>query len=271
MATDIADEEQQSKEGFIRGLGLLDSTMIVAGSMIGSGIFIVSADIARQVGSPGLAASGLDHHGLAHHRRGAFLRRAGGDDAESRRDVRLPKGSVRLAVGLSLRLDAFYGDRHRDDRGGRRRVQPVYGHSHSADFRIELHNRAGAHRIVELRGLALDRPVARDRDDRLSDGDQHARAESSARLDPKRFHVCEDRFADRFDRIGDHRRARFVSGNRGGEFRRSLDDPWKLTRRWARFDRRPLHSAFLSDCASPRRIRSSPPTHGTTSRSPRAR
>ena len=46
-------ETEQAKEGFIRGLGLLDSTMIVAGSMIGSGIFIVSADIARQVGSPG--------------------------------------------------------------------------------------------------------------------------------------------------------------------------------------------------------------------------
>lgn len=53
MATEVAELEQQSKEGFIRGLGLLDSTMIVAGSMIGSGIFIVSADIARQVGSPG--------------------------------------------------------------------------------------------------------------------------------------------------------------------------------------------------------------------------
>jgi APA family basic amino acid/polyamine antiporter len=53
MATEVALDEQQSKEGFIRGLGLLDSTMIVAGSMIGSGIFIVSADIARQVGSPG--------------------------------------------------------------------------------------------------------------------------------------------------------------------------------------------------------------------------
>src|ERR1044071_8424968 len=39
--------------GFIRGLGLLDSTMIVAGSMIGSGIFIVSAEMSRQVGSPG--------------------------------------------------------------------------------------------------------------------------------------------------------------------------------------------------------------------------
>ena len=38
---------------FVRGLGLLDSTMLVAGSMIGSGIFIVSADIARLVGSSG--------------------------------------------------------------------------------------------------------------------------------------------------------------------------------------------------------------------------
>jgi APA family basic amino acid/polyamine antiporter len=44
---------QDKSTGFIRGLGLLDSTMIVAGSMIGSGIFIVSADIARQVGSAG--------------------------------------------------------------------------------------------------------------------------------------------------------------------------------------------------------------------------
>src|SRR5215218_3649513 len=34
-------------------LGLFDATMIVAGSMIGSGIFIVSADITRNVGSAG--------------------------------------------------------------------------------------------------------------------------------------------------------------------------------------------------------------------------
>ncbi len=38
----------------IQGLGLLDATMIVTGGMIGSGIFIVSADIARQVNSPAL-------------------------------------------------------------------------------------------------------------------------------------------------------------------------------------------------------------------------
>ena len=38
---------------FTRGLGLYDSTMVVVGSMIGSGIFLVSADMARTIGSPG--------------------------------------------------------------------------------------------------------------------------------------------------------------------------------------------------------------------------
>jgi basic amino acid/polyamine antiporter, APA family len=38
---------------FKPSLGLFDATMIVAGSMIGSGIFIVSADITRNVGSAG--------------------------------------------------------------------------------------------------------------------------------------------------------------------------------------------------------------------------
>jgi len=38
---------------FHRGLGLYDSTMVVVGSMIGSGIFIVSADMARNIGSAG--------------------------------------------------------------------------------------------------------------------------------------------------------------------------------------------------------------------------
>jgi len=40
-------------KSFKQSLGLTDATMIVAGSMIGSGIFIVSADITRNVGSAG--------------------------------------------------------------------------------------------------------------------------------------------------------------------------------------------------------------------------
>jgi APA family basic amino acid/polyamine antiporter len=42
------------EEGLVKGLGLIDSTTLVMGSMIGSGIFIVAADISRQVNSPGL-------------------------------------------------------------------------------------------------------------------------------------------------------------------------------------------------------------------------
>lgn len=45
--------QENDQEHFKRELGLLDGTMLVVGSMIGSGIFIVSADIARQVGSAG--------------------------------------------------------------------------------------------------------------------------------------------------------------------------------------------------------------------------
>jgi APA family basic amino acid/polyamine antiporter len=53
----MPEENQPSQvaaTGLVKRLGLIDASMIVAGSMIGSGIFIVSAGIARQVGSPGL-------------------------------------------------------------------------------------------------------------------------------------------------------------------------------------------------------------------------
>lgn len=48
MHTDPKQNEDMKRE-----LGLLDATMLVAGSMIGSGIFIVSSDIVRNVGSAG--------------------------------------------------------------------------------------------------------------------------------------------------------------------------------------------------------------------------
>jgi len=44
---------KKEEAGFVRAIGLFDGTMIVVGSMIGSGIFIVAADISRQTGSAG--------------------------------------------------------------------------------------------------------------------------------------------------------------------------------------------------------------------------
>jgi APA family basic amino acid/polyamine antiporter len=44
---------KKAEPGFVRAIGLFDGTMIVVGSMIGSGIFIVAADISRLTGSPG--------------------------------------------------------------------------------------------------------------------------------------------------------------------------------------------------------------------------
>jgi len=43
----------KQEQGFVRGLNLFDATMVVIGAMIGSGIFIVSADMSRLIGSPG--------------------------------------------------------------------------------------------------------------------------------------------------------------------------------------------------------------------------
>lgn len=49
----IAEAKENTAKGLVRELSLLDATMIVVGSMIGSGIFIVSAESARLVGAPG--------------------------------------------------------------------------------------------------------------------------------------------------------------------------------------------------------------------------
>ena len=46
--------DASSDREFVKGLGLTSATMLVMGSMIGSGIFIVSAEIGREVGSPAL-------------------------------------------------------------------------------------------------------------------------------------------------------------------------------------------------------------------------
>jgi APA family basic amino acid/polyamine antiporter len=79
-----ADEHGLDTE-FKRGLGLFDATMVVVGSMIGSGIFIVSAEMGRLVGSPGwlLVAWGITGvltvtAALSYGELAAMMPRAGG-------------------------------------------------------------------------------------------------------------------------------------------------------------------------------------------------
>jgi APA family basic amino acid/polyamine antiporter len=62
MTTETRDPRPTAAAtGLVRELGTLDATMIVMGAMIGSGIFLTSAESARLVGAPGwlLAAWGL--------------------------------------------------------------------------------------------------------------------------------------------------------------------------------------------------------------------
>jgi len=52
-STPLNTERAKRPAGLVKGLGLFDATTIVMGSMIGSGIFIVAAEIAREVRAPG--------------------------------------------------------------------------------------------------------------------------------------------------------------------------------------------------------------------------
>ena len=49
----MVTETKCATPGLVRGLKQLDATMIVVGILIGSGIFIVSAESSRLVGAPG--------------------------------------------------------------------------------------------------------------------------------------------------------------------------------------------------------------------------
>jgi APA family basic amino acid/polyamine antiporter len=49
----MSNENPSEEKQLVRGLSVIDATTIVVGSMIGSGIFIVSAESSRLVGSPG--------------------------------------------------------------------------------------------------------------------------------------------------------------------------------------------------------------------------
>ncbi len=98
----------------VQTLGLFSSTALVAGSMIGSGIFLVDADIARDRQLTSSCTRRMGCHWHSHGDRRPQLRRTCRHDAQGWRPVCLPARVTRAALGISLRLDTLprYPDRH---------------------------------------------------------------------------------------------------------------------------------------------------------------
>ena len=126
------------QKSLVRGLSLLDATTIVVGSMIGSGIFIVSSESARLVGAPGwlllawlLAGTMTISGALCFGELAAMMPRAGG-----------PYVFMTEAYGqpgrFSLWLVAIPDRPKRHDRRRRRRICKFHRHPDAADLRRRI-------------------------------------------------------------------------------------------------------------------------------------
>jgi len=162
--------------GFVRGLNLFDATMVVTGSMIGSGIFIVTADMSRLIGSPGWmlvawAVTGLltIAAALSYGELASMLPHAG-------RHVCVPARSVLAVVGVPVWLDAVHrnSDGHHRGRGGG--VRAIHGGGVSASLREPLPGGADSH-FVAVRFLTLHRATGGRGRDCAADVGQFARSQ----------------------------------------------------------------------------------------------
>ena len=197
---------------FKRGLGLYASTMVVVGSMIGSGIFLVSAEMGRQTGSPGLLLTAWVLTGvltlaaaLSYGELAAMMPRAGGQYVYLREAFSplwgflygwtlfmvIQTGTI-AAVAVGFARYTGY-------------LLPWFAEDHYLD-------RADSP-LVRLRGLALDGAAARHRAHRAADLDEHARARLG-QADSERLHDDEDRRAHRAHRRRPARRMESAGGER---------------------------------------------------------
>ena len=95
-----------------RVLGPVEAFCVVVGSVIGSGIFLVPASVARNVPFIGEIASGLDRRRDCSAGRGPDAGRARRDDAARGRSLCLPSRGVRADPGVPLRLDRVHRRAH---------------------------------------------------------------------------------------------------------------------------------------------------------------
>ncbi len=184
------DTDKAQSTTLIRALGPLDATMIVMGSMIGSGIFITSAESARLIGAPGWlllawAVAGLMTitGALCCSELATMMPRAGGVYVFLAR-------SLRTGGRFSFWLD--FVSRHPDgnDRSGGDCVCKIPRRFHFSSRAGELFGPADLVR-QSLRDQFIHRTNRCHRADRIAHLDEHARARDRQDC-PKHIHVCKD-------------------------------------------------------------------------------
>jgi len=114
---------------FRRRIGLVDSVMVVAGIMVGSGIFIVSAGDFTAGWQRRLAAGGMGNYRRSYIRWRAIVWRTGRDVARSWRPCMSIARSLFAAPGFPLRLDAADGHSDGHHRRSRHRLRAFQRHT----------------------------------------------------------------------------------------------------------------------------------------------
>jgi hypothetical protein len=123
MSNEVSN--QPDKTSLVRALGPIDATMIVIGSMIGSGIFIVLAESSRSSAAPGWLVTGMGARRLADHDWGAVLPGVGNDDAARGRRLCFSTRGIRVSDRIFVWLDIVSRGANRDDCSGSDCVREV--------------------------------------------------------------------------------------------------------------------------------------------------
>ena len=99
----------------VRGLGAWDAALLTIGSIVGTGIFLTTSDMARVLPNAGLILLVWIAGGLLTLAGALTYAELGVHVPARRRAVPLPEGGLRAALGVPLRLDRLPG---RSCRGG---------------------------------------------------------------------------------------------------------------------------------------------------------
>ena len=174
----------------------------------------------------------LDRDGITDTDSRALVRRTGGDDAESRRPIRVSSRSILAAVGIPLRLDAFSCDSDRHNCGGRSWICTLQRRACVVGFGKQLHYLA--RQVWRICVVAFDGTARGPSTHWISDIHEHARI-GDWQAYSKRLYDCKDWRAASANRARNHNRIEIWC--RRGKLQGLLDGAGGSARRRRRFNR----------------------------------